>query len=166
RLAACLFPKQLDMRKRVGVFKRLEHFDFGILVSGSYKKMDGNHAFFELWLNAHYVHSGGQGFFQVHEHLGPIDTAGLQNTDGEFRVLLKARGILLGEISFEVAALRFDGAEFLFDFIAASAEIIRRLAQAIKVPAQAEEKNQCNRADHRRAGKEAAVADKGPGGEI
>jgi hypothetical protein len=93
--------------------------------------------------------------------LRPIDAAGLQNADGEFRVLLETRSVLLGEISFEVAALRFDGGEFLFDFVAAGTEVFRRLAQAIKAPAQTEEKNHGNGANHRGAGKEAAVADQG-----
>jgi len=86
-----MFTQQLNIRKCRRSFNSPQELEFGFVSGSGNHQANGHLTLHQLWSDGHDVDADWHDFFQVHKHLGPIETPFINDAVDERSAFLKLR---------------------------------------------------------------------------
>src|ERR1700739_3180668 len=93
------------MRERLRIFERLEKRNFYIRTGAANQKLHQDGAGLKFRLDSKNVSAGRQGVFELHEHLGPVETARFYDVPDKLGAVLKIAVFSLRKKTFQITSL-------------------------------------------------------------
>jgi hypothetical protein len=147
----------LDFGKLFRLFQRVNEFQLRLIAGGADGELYFNVTFDLFGLNAYDADTSREDAFQIHEHLGPIEAARLENAIDKISAGIQLGDLFLPEIPLQFRFLLFELSHLLARFFGARAEFRVDFPDGVDVPAQQQKNEAGDNGGKPRARKEFAV---------